>query len=235
MLKAVHCGICVCVCVYLCILCLSSNAQAVLILSIYSFQGQKFCCETHQDFLDEADRQKAGGPILLPSPPSQQSHFLTSNTLLFQLLCVYGELTEYPLLHGELARPYPLKLYSAINSSMLQTSAMSCYMLLAPNYPAVPASRPPAFPWHQSSGDLTRATLSWRLSLELLLVSAFFALSLSFVSIHLSQELVWQECCGIVRAPTWTQRTSKRKARGEEWDKGYSWTYVDVTEVSLSD
>lgn len=167
MLKAAHCGISVCVCVSVCIVPAFQCPGRSYSFHLFISRSRVLLWNT-PGFLGWSRQAKTRWPHPLPSPPphpQQQSHFRTSNTLLFQLLRVYGDLTEYPLLHGELARPHPLKLHSAINSSILQTSAMSRHMLLAPYGPAAPASRPPAFPWHQSSGDLTRATLSWRLSL----------------------------------------------------------------------
>lgn len=135
-------------CVYVCVYCMSSNAQAVLIFPFIHSKVKSSAVKPLKDFFEQTKCWLKPPPSPLLS--SQQSHFLSSNTLLFQLLCVYGGQTEDPLQHGELVMPYPLTLLLA--QTIYKHQPCYVYTFLAQNYRA---SRPPAFPWHHSGGDLT--------------------------------------------------------------------------------
>lgn len=86
-------------CLDVCVYCLPAfKYPGSAFFSIYSFVGQEFCSKTHNDFFDEAESWLKT-PLFFTLLSSQQSHFLTSKTLLFQLFCVYGAQTEYPMLY----------------------------------------------------------------------------------------------------------------------------------------
>lgn len=98
---------------------------------------------------------------------------------------------------------------------------------VAQNYHAAPASRWPAFPWHQNSSDLTWATLSWRLSVchccwfQPPLCSFLFPspLSVLFWVRNWSGRNVVAQQHDTGGAPTWAQQNSRRR-KGKSEGKG---------------
>lgn len=193
---APHCGI---VCTSVSIVPAFKCPGSAYVFHLFIWRSR--VSKTHKDFLDEAtDQTLVESPLPLHFYP-HNNHTSSLQTLLFQLLCVLRVYAEDPLLYGALMRPYPLKLYTGhVVFPLLK-------MFLARNDHAVSALRPPAFPWHHSSGDLTQATLSWRL-----FVCHFckFRPSLCFFSLigtHLSQELVREECGGTAVWHRWCTHT----------------------------
>lgn len=156
----------------------------------------------------------------LVAPPSsllspQQSHFLTSNTLFFQLLCVYQGEIEDPGRHGELERSYPLKLQSAISSVVtlhIFSSKLSCRPCV--KTPSISMASQQQWSHEPCSLDVSAARFN------LLLCSSVFSSPLSvglliWVRNWSGRNVVAQQRNDTDGAPTWTQ-----------WEKSCGGTHV---------
>lgn len=176
------------------------NTQAGPIFPIYSFEGQDFCSKNTETSWMRPEDKKLVEPHPPHTPSPSYSHNNRASSL--QTLCYFSfsVFTECLVkIHCCMGSWWG---HILLNCTLLLVQTVHkhqpCYAFkpLAQNYHTVPPRRPPAFPVHHRSGDLTGPR---SLDVCLFVTAASFSpllCSSFFTAFETVQELVREECGG---------------------------------------